>query len=125
LTLVGDHRRGCVVWGIEGKGQAPADEFFDELDPSPADPPAHAGQPSWQPEPAIMVPFGPCPTVPAGHGIHGGWLQAGEELEPAIFARASRLTAVSMDMTDGYAKSVREHAPQATIVIDNYHVYLQ
>ena len=69
-----------------------------------------------------MVPFGPCPTVPAGHGIHGGWLQAGEELEPAIFSRASRLTAVSMDMTGGYAKSVREHAPQATIVIDNYHV---
>jgi len=27
-----------------------------------------------------------------------------------------------MDMTGGYAKSVREHAPQAEIVIDNYHV---
>ncbi len=27
-----------------------------------------------------------------------------------------------MDMTGGYAKSVRTHAPQATIVIDNYHV---
>jgi transposase len=27
-----------------------------------------------------------------------------------------------MDMTGGYAKSVREHAPQATVVIDNYHV---
>ena len=27
-----------------------------------------------------------------------------------------------MDMTGGYAKSVCEHAPQATIVIDNYHV---
>jgi transposase len=27
-----------------------------------------------------------------------------------------------MDMTGGYAASVREHAPQATIVIDNYHV---
>ena len=27
-----------------------------------------------------------------------------------------------MDMTGGYAKSVRKHAPQATIVIDNYHV---
>ena len=25
-------------------------------------------------------------------------------------------------MTGGYAKSVREHAPQAQIVIDNYHV---
>ena len=122
LTLVGDHRRGGVVWGTEGKGQAAAAEFFAELDPPPAEAPAHAGQPSWQPEPAIMVPFGPCPTVPAGHGIHGGWLQDGSEIEPAIFARASRLRAVSMDMTGGYAKSVREHAPQATIVIDNYHV---
>ena len=122
LTLVADHSRGCVVWGTEGKGQAAADEFFDELDPPPEDPPARAGRPSWQPEPAIMVPFGPCPTVPAGEGIHGAWLQQGEELEPAIFARASRLTAVSMDMTGGYARSVREHAPQAEIVIDNYHV---
>ena len=69
-----------------------------------------------------MVPFGPCPTVPAGHGIPGAWLTDGSELDPRPFARASRLTAVSMDMTGGYAKSVREHAPQATIVIDNYHV---
>jgi transposase len=122
LTLVGDHRSGCVVWGCEGKGQAAADRFFNELDPLPAEPPAHAEQRSWQPVPAIMVPFGPCPTVPTGDGIPGGWLQAGDELEPAIFARASRLTAVSMDMTGGYAKSVRERAPQATIVIDNYHV---
>lgn len=122
LTLVADHERGCVVWGTEGKGQAPADAFFDELDPPPEDPPARAERPSWQPDPAIMVPFGPCPTVPAGEGIHGAWLQQGEELEPAIFARASRLTAVSMDMTGGYARSVREHAPQAEIVIDNYHV---
>jgi transposase len=122
LTLVADHARGCVVWGTEGKGQAAADAFFDELDPPPADPPAHAGRPSWQPAPAIMVPFGPCPTVPAGQGIPGAWLQDGSEIEPAVFARASRLTAVSMDMTGGYAKSVREHAPQATVVIDNYHV---
>ena len=122
LTLVGDHRRRRVVWGAEGKGQAAADRFFAELDPPPEDPPAHAGQRSWEPAPAIMVPFGPCPTVPAGHGIQGAWLKAGEEIEPAIFARASRLRAVSMDMTGGYAKSVREHAPQATIAIDNYHV---
>jgi Transposase len=27
-----------------------------------------------------------------------------------------------MDMTGGYAKSVRQHAPQATICIDPYHV---
>ena len=124
LTLVGDHRRGCVVWGCEGKGQAAADEFFEELDPPPEVPPRaeHAERQSRAAEPAIMVPFGPCPTVPAGHGIQAAWLLESEELEPAIFARASRLTAVSMDMTGGYAKSVREHAPKATIVIDNYHV---
>ena len=46
LTLVADHSRGCVVWGTEGKGQAAADEFFDELDPPPEDPPARAGRPS-------------------------------------------------------------------------------
>ncbi|MGH8303803.1 MAG: transposase [Steroidobacteraceae bacterium] len=123
LTLVGDHSRGCVVWGCEGKGAAAADAFFDELDP-PADDstPTLSGRPSWEPEPAIMVPFGPCPTVAAGEGIPGGWLESGEQLEPQLFARASRLRAVSMDMTGGYAKSVRERAPQAEIVIDNYHV---
>jgi transposase len=123
LTLVGDHRRGCVVWGCEGKGQAAADAFFEELDPPPQLPAAaRPTRPRELPEPAIMVPFGPCPTVGAGHGIPGAWLPAGEELDPAIFARAGWLRAVSMDMTGGYAKSVREHAPQATIVIDNYHV---
>jgi transposase len=124
LTLVGDHRKGCVVWGTEGKGQAAADEFFAELDPPPEEPSSeHAGQASsWEPVPAIMIPFGPCPTVAAGDGIPGGWLLDGTELDPRLVARASRLTAVSMDMTGGYAASVREHAPQAEIVIDNYHV---
>jgi transposase len=124
LTLVGDHRRRCVVWGTEGKGQAAADQFFAELDPPPDHPSERPKQPRQapEPEPAIMVPFGPCPTVPAGHGIQGAWLQAGEEIEPAIFARANKLRAVSMDMGDGYAKSVREHAPQAVICIDNFHV---
>jgi transposase len=60
--------------------------------------------------------------VPAGHGIPGAWLQAGCDIEPAIFARAAKLRAVSMDMTGGYARSVREHAPHATICIDPYHV---
>jgi len=117
LTLVGDHRKGCVVWGTEGKGQAAADEFFAELDP-----PAPSRPPRPLPEPGIMIPFGPCPTVDAGQGIEGGWLTDGREFDPRLFARASRLRAVSMDMTGGYAKSVREHAPQAEIVIDNYHV---
>jgi transposase len=115
LTLVGDHRRRCVVWGAEGKGQAAADAFFAELDPPREYPPG-------EPEPAIMVPFGACPTVPAGAGIPGAWLNPGSEITPALFARASKLRAVSMDMTGGYAKSVREHAPAAVICIDNYHV---
>ena len=57
-----------------------------------------------------------------GLDTQGAWLEPGSEIARAIFARASKLRAVSMDMTGGYAKSVREHAPQATIVIDNYHV---
>jgi transposase len=36
--------------------------------------------------------------------------------------RVGRLEAVSLDMGPGYAKSTREHAPQATIAIDPYHV---
>jgi transposase len=123
LTLVVDHQRRQVVWGCEGSGQAAADEFFSELDPPPADDaPGHAKQPRAADEPAIMVPFGPCPTVPAGHGIPGAWLESGVEIEPTIFARAGLLRAVSMDMGPGYAKSVREHAPQAVICIDPYHV---
>jgi transposase len=123
LTLVVDHQRRQVVWGCEGSGAAAADEFFEELDPPPKDAaPEHTEQPSRLPEPAIMVPFGPCPTVPAGHGIPVAWLEPGMEIEPAIFARAGLLQAVSMDMGPGYAKSVREHAPQAVICIDPYHV---
>lgn len=131
LTLIANHLTGRVVWGCEGKGQAAADRFFAELDPesaaSPSPPPEptrrseHAKR-SRQPEPAIMVPFGPCQTVPAGEGIPAAWLSPGRELDSAIVARASTLRAVSMDMTGGYAASVRQHAPQATIVIDNYHV---
>ena len=122
LTLVADHERRQVVWGCEGNGQAAADQFFDALDPPPEDPPAQVGRPSWEPAPAIMVPFGRSTTVPAGHGIPGAWLHDGSELDLAIIARASELRAVSMDMTGGYAKSVRQNAPQATICIDPYHV---
>ena len=123
LTLVVDHHRRQVVWGCEGSGQAAADEFFSELDPPPPDPaPGPAKAPREASEPAIMVPFGPCPTVPAGHGIPGAWLGPGLQIEPAMFARAGLLRAVSMDMGPGYAKSVREHAPQAIVCIDPYHV---
>ena len=120
LTLIADHQRRCVVWGCEGKGETAADAFFEALDPEPAAPsPPPAGQP---PQPAIMVPFGPCATVPAGHGIPAAWLAPGSELDPQVVARASKLRAVAMDMTGGYAKSVRHHAPQAIICIDPYHV---
>jgi transposase len=103
LTLVGDHRRRCIVWGAEGKGQAAADRFFAELDPElPATPPL-------QPQP------------PEPHEIQAEQ-PAEDASEPTVGERAERLIAVSMDMGEGYAKSVREHAPQAVICIDNYHV---
>lgn len=102
LTLVGDHRRRAIVWGCEGKGQVAADAFFADLDPDrPVDTPA--GKDTQNPaEQAAMA--------------------AEEPHEPAVGERAAKLTAVSMDMTGGYAKSVRRHAPQAVICIDNYHV---
>jgi transposase len=37
-------------------------------------------------------------------------------------SRAGAVEVVSMDMGPGYAKSTREHAPQATIAIDPFHV---
>ncbi len=45
-----------------------------------------------------------------------------QDAAPRIGERAAKLTAVSMDMGEGYAKSVREHAPQAVICIESYHV---
>ena len=103
LTLVGDHTRGCVAWGCEGKGKAAADQFFAELDPD-----EHTDQQETGPDAEA-----PQPKAQEG---------AEEQAEQKIGERAAKLVAVSMDMTGGYAKSVREHAPQATIVIDNYHV---
>ena len=121
LTLVGDHREGCVVWGTEGKGQAAADRVLrTRSTPPPADPPAPP-----QPLAAGAGDHGPVRPLPdrPGRPRHPRRMAPGRQrARPAIFARASRLTAVSMDMTGGYAKSVREHAPQAEIVIDNYHV---
>ncbi len=97
LTLVGDHRRRCVVWGAEGKGQAAADAFFAELDPDERESPQAQAQQ-------------PVDEAPA------------QQRQRTFGERARQLTAVSMDMGEGYAKSVREHAPQAVICIDNYHV---
>lgn len=109
LTLIGDHRRRCVVWGCEGKGQAAADRFFAELDPEP---PAAAPRPE-PPEPHKIQ------QRQAGRPQHG---PAGEDARQPVAERAGQLIAVSMDMGEGYAKSVRRHAPQAVICIDNYHV---
>jgi transposase len=102
LTLVGDHRRRCIVWGCEGKGQAAADEFFSALDPKP-DLPLIQPKPA---EPAEIQAEQPADT----------------DAEHQVGERAGKLTAVSMDMGEGYAKSVRRHAPQAVICIDNFHV---
>jgi transposase len=102
LTLVGDHRRRCMVWGCEGKGQAAADEFFADLDPLKPDADSDAERAAKPPD----VQAGQPPTPQ----------------QPRVGQRAAGLTAVSMDMGEGYAKSVRRHAPQAVICIDNYHV---
>jgi transposase len=102
LTLVGDHRRRCVVWGCEGKGKAAADEFFEELDPESHRTPA-------RPQPPQAAEIQAEPPAEANP-------------EDQVGERAAKLRAVSMDMGDGYAKSVREHAPQAVICIDNFHV---
>ena len=109
LTLVGDHRRRCVVWGTEGKGQAAADRFFAELDPPPEAPgPERTKHPRQAPEPAIVVPFGACPTVPAGEGIPGALITDGTEIAPAIFARLEAARCL-----DGHGRGVRQFRPRA------------
>jgi transposase len=102
LTLIADHRRRCVVWGTEGKGQAAADEFFADLDPVTRRD-ADDGRDAQATEIQVKPP-------------------ADADAEDQVGERAGQLRAVSMDMTGGYAKSVRRHAPQAVICIDNYHV---
>jgi transposase len=111
LTLIGDHRRRCVVWGCEGKGQAAADEFFAELDPDP-DP----GRVLPRPAPPEQVDIQEQPSDPIDPDT------VAEPVQRTVGERAGQLTAVTMDMGEGYAKSVRQHAPQAVICIDNYHV---
>jgi transposase len=99
LTLVGDHQRRCMVWGTDGKGQAAADEFFAALDP----------------EHTALRRF--TEQVESELGLD---LLNGEPFPTA--PNASQIRAVTMDMGPGYAASVRRHAPQAQIAIDNYHV---
>lgn len=95
LTLVTDHRAGKIVWGAEGRSAAVADAFFAELDP-PGD---------AEPVPAIAASADP-----------------DDDDRRRVGPRAARLEAISLDMGPGYAKSAREHAPQAIICIDPYHV---
>jgi transposase len=106
LTLVADHRRGKIVWGCERAGEKAADSFFAELDPEIADP-------SRPPEPAEIQPESAQPTD--GEPANG-------DPDPRVGERASKLEAISLDMGHGYAKSARNHAPQAAICIDPYHV---
>ncbi|MCA1678256.1 MAG: transposase [Actinobacteria bacterium] len=107
LTLVGDHRRGCVVWGTEGKGQAAAEAFFAELDPDERNLEGESAPPA---EPAQLQRKQRVDEVSV------------KQDERTVGERAGALTAISMDMGEGYARSARKHAPQAVICIDNYHV---
>ena len=108
LTLVVDHQRRRVVWGTEGAGQQAADQFFAELDPEPSarPQPGPPGPAEIQEEPSRP----PDPEPAADDG------------DQRVGERAARLRAISMDMGHGYAKSAREHAPQAVICVDPYHV---
>ena len=121
LTLVGDHRQGAVVWGTEGKGQPPPMSSLTCSTPRPRVARAGgagvigAGGGAWS-RSARARPS------PAGEGIPGAWISARQRARPTPVRARFPADAVSMDMTGGYAKCVREHAPQATIVIDNYHV---
>ena len=106
LTLVVDHQARRVVWGIEGAGAATADAFFAELDPPPAGVPPDSQPAEIQPQRLQSPLLEPAP----------------ESTGRRVGERAGRLQAVSMDMGPGYAKSVREHAPQAVICIDPFHI---
>lgn len=102
LTLVVDHQRRCVVWGTEGASAEAADRFFADLDRAlSAD--AEPAEIRAQSQPPIAA-------IDVGHREH----RVGE--------RAGKLRAISMDMGPGYAKSAREHAPEAIVCIDPYHV---
>lgn len=66
------------------------------------------------------VTVSPSSTRLTGTSWPGAWLAPGLETETTICARAGLLRAVSMDMGPDYAKSTREHAPQAVICIESY-----
>ena len=113
LTLIGDHRESCVVWGTEGKGQAASDAFFQALDPPPEDPSTRAGQRSWEPVPLIMVSFGPCPTVPAGHPGILGRVAHGRARARPVPVRARLPTDRGLDGHDRRRRRLRARARPA------------
>ena len=97
LTLVSDHCRRQVVWGTNGAGADAADRFFADLDPDPPPEPLPTEPAEIQQEP----PQRPDPEPERG------------DSEQRVGERASKLTAISMDMGPGCAKSAREHAPSS------------
>jgi transposase len=99
LTLVVDHQRRQVVWGGEGNSSESAAGFFRELDPE------HTALRDFAEEVEEQLSLD---------------LLAGEPFPPG--PRAAQLQAISLDMGPGYALAAREHAPQATICVDPYHV---
>ena len=93
LTLIGDHRRRCVVWGTEGKGQAAADAFFAELDPDTRRDADHGRdaeaaeiqvKPPAEAEGAAEDAIAERPTADRGLDGHDRWLrQVGPPPRPA------------------------------------------
>ena len=108
------------MWGCEGKSEPAGDRFFAELDPelaaSSACPTPRPADPERPPEASeagelqTQPPSPPDPQPPP------------EEPERRVGKRASKLKAISLDMNPGYAASARQHAPQAIVYIDPYHV---
>ncbi len=108
------------MWGCDGKSEPAGDRFFAELDPelaaSSACPTPRPADPERPPEASeagelqTQPPSPPDPQPPP------------EEPERRVGKRASKLKAISLDMNPGYAASARQHAPQAIVYIDPYHV---
>jgi transposase len=55
-------------------------------------------------------------------GAEGASAQVADEFFDELGERSVQIEAISLDMGPGYAKSARQHAPQALICIDSFHV---
>jgi transposase len=96
LTLVTNHATAKVVWGKAGKDTATLNAFFDDLaELDGADSDDH--------------------DEGARDGDEGA-----EDGGGSGQGHAERIEAVSMDMGQAFAKSVKANAPQATICIDPF-----